>query len=55
VTARFLADTSAIIRMLVGATDSKWVDLGRNGMIAICDPVESSFFAGSVPARSERG
>ncbi|MDI1462798.1 PIN domain-containing protein [Catellatospora sp. KI3] len=37
---RFLADTSAVIRILTGKADQIWIDAVTAGTVAICDPVE---------------
>ncbi|MFC7246443.1 PIN domain-containing protein [Catellatospora aurea] len=37
---RFLADTSAVIRVLTGKADQIWIDAVTAGTVAICDPVE---------------
>ena len=37
---RFLADTSAVIRILTGKAGPEWIDAVTAGTIAICDPVE---------------
>ncbi|HET9518298.1 MAG TPA: PIN domain-containing protein [Actinoplanes sp.] len=37
---RFLADTSAVIRILTGKAGPEWIDAVTAGTIAICGPVE---------------
>lgn len=37
---RFLADSSAVIRILTGKAGLEWIDAVTAGTIAICDPVE---------------
>ena len=40
VSSRFLADSSAVIRILTGKAGPEWIDAVTAGTIAICDPVE---------------
>jgi predicted nucleic acid-binding protein len=41
--ARFLIDTSAIARMIVGGVADQWYELHEAGFIGICAPVELEF------------
>lgn len=50
---RFLADTSAVIRILTGKVGPEWVDAVTAGTIAICDPVELELLRDS-PANTRR-
>lgn len=40
VSIRFLADSSAVIRILTGKAGLEWIDAVTAGTIAVCDPVE---------------
>ncbi len=37
---RFLADSSAVVRILTGKAGPEWIDAVTAGTIAMCDPVE---------------
>lgn len=35
----YLADTSALVRILRGQVESRWDDLVERGLVAVCEPV----------------
>jgi predicted nucleic acid-binding protein len=37
----YLADTSAVVRLINGKTHADWLDIAAAGRIAICPPVET--------------
>ncbi|MEU8081668.1 PIN domain-containing protein [Catellatospora citrea] len=51
--ARFLADTSAVIRVLTGKADQIWIYAVTAGTVAICDPVELELLR-DTPADTRR-
>jgi predicted nucleic acid-binding protein len=53
VSSRFLADTSAVIRILTGKASPEWIDAVTAGTIAICDPVELELLR-DTPANTRR-
>ena len=42
----YLADTSAVWRLLRRQVDERWVRNGDHGLVAICPPVESELMTG---------
>lgn len=50
---RFLADTSAVIRILTGKASPEWTDAVTAGTVAICDPVELELLR-DTPANARR-
>jgi predicted nucleic acid-binding protein len=50
VTARYLADTSAVSRIFGAVAAEQWQEATEDGVVAICDPVELEFLR-AVPTR----
>lgn len=53
-TVRYLADTSAVIRLRQRGAHRRWLDAAAAGTIAICDPVELEFLRGARGGSARR-
>lgn len=53
-TLRYLADTSAIIRVFGGTVADQWTPAVAAGVVGICDPVELEILRGSGSAQRRR-
>lgn len=51
---RYLADTSALVRILRGEVDVRWDDVVERGLVAICDPVLTETLTIADAKRYER-
>lgn len=51
---RYLADTSALVRIVRGQVDSRWDETVERGLVAVCEPVLIECLAIADAKRSER-